>query len=249
MRVVAGRSRSPRPRVSPCSLTAQSASRRRHGAGVRQLRCMPGAAVSPHGDCRRAVPHGPRAENYISQSAPRRAGPARPAGGKGGIHARTRAVVGWGGRGLTGAGRAAEAAEAAAAAGWVGMEPGEGPGALDLHGDEEIIEVVELGPPGPGETGHPAPRTGRGLRGLWPPAGAPGALRPHPSARPGRCIPPARGLSPRRASFPCGFPALGFVAAAASRIPRCPVPPSPQPPREGRAGQAASRALTFALCR
>ncbi|NWT11645.1 AAMP protein, partial [Vireo altiloquus] len=29
------------------------------------------------------------------------------------------------------------------------MEPGEGPGALDLHGDEEIIEVVELGPPGP----------------------------------------------------------------------------------------------------
>ncbi|NWT63827.1 AAMP protein, partial [Prunella himalayana] len=29
------------------------------------------------------------------------------------------------------------------------MEPGEGPGPLDLHGDEEIIEVVELGPPGP----------------------------------------------------------------------------------------------------
>ncbi|NXU07142.1 AAMP protein, partial [Buphagus erythrorhynchus] len=29
------------------------------------------------------------------------------------------------------------------------MDPGEGPGALDLHGDEEIIEVVELGPPGP----------------------------------------------------------------------------------------------------
>ncbi|KAM6307669.1 angio-associated migratory cell protein [Aegotheles albertisi] len=29
------------------------------------------------------------------------------------------------------------------------MEPAEGPGALSFHGDEEIIEVVELGPPGP----------------------------------------------------------------------------------------------------
>uniref|UniRef100_A0A8C9EM09 Angio associated migratory cell protein n=1 Tax=Pavo cristatus TaxID=9049 RepID=A0A8C9EM09_PAVCR len=29
------------------------------------------------------------------------------------------------------------------------MEPAEGSGALDFHGDEEIIEVVELGPPGP----------------------------------------------------------------------------------------------------
>lgn len=155
-------------------------------------------------------------------------------------------MVGRGGRGSAGAGRAAEAAEAAAA-GWVGMEPGEGPGALDLHGDEEIIEVVELGPPGPGETGRPAPRTGRGLRGLRPPAGAPGALRPHPSARPGRCIPPARGLSLRLVPFLCGFPALGLVAAAASRIP--PLPHPEGPPVSRRAGRAASRALTFALCR
>uniref|UniRef100_A0A8C3B827 Angio-associated migratory cell protein n=1 Tax=Cairina moschata TaxID=8855 RepID=A0A8C3B827_CAIMO len=29
------------------------------------------------------------------------------------------------------------------------MEPAEGPGALGFHGDEEIIEVLELGPPGP----------------------------------------------------------------------------------------------------
>ncbi|KAI6065198.1 Angio-associated migratory cell protein [Aix galericulata] len=29
------------------------------------------------------------------------------------------------------------------------MEPAEGPGALGFHGDEEIVEVLELGPPGP----------------------------------------------------------------------------------------------------
>lgn len=152
-------------------------------------------------------------------------------------------MVGWGGRGLTGAGRAAEAAAAAAAAGWVGMEPGEGPGALDLHGDEEIIEVVELGPPGPGETGRPAPRTGQRLRGLWPPAGAPGAPRPHPSARPGRCIPPLPALRPVPLRFPCsGSHGRGGIA----HPPAAPALGTPAVPLS-RAGR--SRALTFALCR
>lgn len=65
------------------------------------------------------------------------------------------------------------------ARGQAGMEPADGPGALDFHGDEEIIEVVELGPPGPGETGVP------------PPPGAPGrpAPRPGPRGQASRCVP------------------------------------------------------------
>lgn len=171
-------------------------------------------------------------------------GAGHATGGKGGIRARPRAVVGCGGRGSAGAGQAAEAAEAAAA-GWVGMEPGEGPGALDLHGDEEIIEVVELGPPGPGETGRPAPRTGQGLRGSGHPPGHRERCGPTP-------VPGPAGASPRPAASPRVASRSSAISLLWDSRPRrhraSPAAPSRSHPR-CTAEHAASRALTFALCR
>lgn len=88
------------------------------------------------------------------------------------------------------------------------MEPAEGPGALDFHGDEEIIEVVELGPPGPGETG-PASSRGTGPprpKARFPRAGL--ASRPHPQGLLGTFSPPRWGLlRPRgRDPFALGRP-------------------------------------------
>lgn len=127
------------------------------------------------------------------------------------------------------------------------MEPAEGLGALDLHGDEEIIEVVELGPPGPGETGRPAPRTGQGLRG----SGLPPRHREPCGPTP---VPGPAGASPR----PPASPRVSSRSSAVSLLwvlwprrfrasPRCPVPQGP--PLSRRAGQAASCSLTFVLCR
>lgn len=134
------------------------------------------------------------------------------------------------------------------------MEPAEGPGALGFHGDEEIIEVVELGPPGPGETGRPRAAHRAGPAGLRPPAGAPGPLRPRPSAGPGMAAGPVPFPDPGSAASP--RVALRSLAAPLLRVsrprshrdrasPPPPPPPSPRlarsrPPWEGRAGQAAS---------
>lgn len=90
----------------------------------------------------------------------------------------------------------------------------------------------------PGRVRRGAPAGCGGLRGLRPPTGAPGPLRPRPSAGPGRGsrpVPPppprACGLSPRRAPLLCGSAALGVLAAAASgwRVPRAAPPPRDPP--------------------
>lgn len=142
-----------------------------------------------------------------------------------------------GGRGLV---RAERTAEAAAGRGGVrgqaGMEPAEGPGELGFHGDEEIIEVVELGPPGPGETGRRAPdRACGGSHGGTGPAPPRRRARPRLLARslpPGpaassRVTPPSLRLLCSRST---GRGGVGIVYAPRCAVPRgAPVLLCPQP--------------------
>lgn len=222
--------------------------------GARQPRCMPGAAVRRAGAAGGATLAGRRERNYNSQSGPRSAGVGLPCWrkgrGPGGDAGRDWLRREGGGRGLARAGRAAEAAAAGwgAARGQAGMEPAEGPGALGFHGDEEIIEVVELGPPGPGETGRPCR-----VRG---PAGSPASHRgtgPAPAppqcwARPrvpARSPPAAPGLRPFPASrsaplrLRCsGCPGRGGIGMA--RSPGCPAPQGPAGSPRARRPRVAS---------
>lgn len=141
------------------------------------------------------------------------------------------------------------------ARGQAGMEPAEGPGALGFHGDEEIIEVVELGPPGPGETGRPCR-----VRG---PAGSPASHRgTGPAPAPPQCWarPRVPARSPPRRPGPAAFPRVALRSFAAPLLwvswPRRhrdgAFPGLPRPPGTRRfppCPQAASRVLTFVLRR